>query len=318
MRAALRRGLAIALGLAALAGPAFAAPTLILRHAAMSIVVEPENRADIVVEVWRPNARLPLEVRQVGDSVIIDGHLERFLTSCHGSGDNLHALVLWRGDYSVQQMPQVIVHTPLNALIQSGAIVRGFVTRSQNLTLNASGCGDWTVANVAGQLRAGVSGVGGIRAGSAQRADLDVSGTGHLAVGTVQTEVVAHLSGTGSLSVRQAGSADLTASGAGGMTMGPIAGGLTARLSGTGGLRVASVGGPASVDVSGVGSVDIAGGHATRLDLNVSGVGHITFGGVADTLDANVSGVGGVRVAKVTGDVNKHVSGVGTVQVGGR
>ena len=317
MRSDMRRSLAIALGLATLAGPAFAAPTLILRHAAMSIVVEPENRADIAVEVWRPNQSLPLDVRQVGEAVIIDGHLDGFLTSCHGSGDNLHALVLWRGDYSVQQMPQVIVRAPLNAVIQSGAIVRGFVTRSQNLTLNASGCGDWTVANVAGQLKVGVSGVGDIRTGSAQSADLGVSGTGDLVVGTVQTEVVAHLSGAGSLTVRQAGSADLTLSGTGGMTMGPIAGGLTTRLSGTGGLKVDSVAGPVSVDVSGAGSVKIAGGHASRVDANVSGVGRISFGGVADALDANVSGVGGVNVARVTGNVTQHVSGVGRVQVGG-
>lgn len=302
----------------ALATPALAEPTLVLRHAAMSIVVEPENRADIAVEVWRPNSRLPLEVRHVGNDVIVDGHLWGLLTNCHGSGANLHVLVLGRGDFSVEQMPQVLVHTPLNAVIESDAIARGFVTRSQSLTLTSAGCGDWTIANVAGQLNAQVSGVGDLRTGSAHGADLGVSGTGHLSIGQVQTQVVAHLSGAGALNIRQAGAADLTLSGTGSLATGPIAGGLTSRLSGAGGLKVASVGGPVSVSVSGVGGVDIEGGHATHLDANVSGVGQVRFGGVADTLDANVSGVGGVEVARVTGAVIKHVSGVGSVHVGDR
>ena len=307
-----------ALGGAALAGPALAAPTLTLRHAAISIVVEPENRSDIVVDVWRPNPSLPLEVRRVGDDVIIDGHLPSFLTTCHGSGAGLRVFVFGRGDYSAAELPQVVVRMPVDAVVESGAIARGFVTRSRNLTLTSSGCGDWTIANVAGQLNAGVSGVGELRTGSAQNADVGLSGTGHVAIGQVMNQAVVRMSGAGALSLRAAGSADLTISGTGGLVAGPISAGLTSKLSGAGGLKVASVDGPVSADVSGVGGVEIAGGHATRLDANVSGVGHIRYGGVADTLDANVSGVGGVSVARVTGEVNKHVAGVGSIEVGGR
>jgi hypothetical protein len=302
----------------ALAPQALAAPRLVIRNAAVSIVVEPEARGDIAVNVYRPNPRLPLEVRREGADVVIDGHLPQFLTTCHGSGEGLRAFVFGRGDYAISQMPQVQVRVPADAVIESGGIVHGVVTRSDNLTLDAAGCGDWTVANVDGRLGASVSGVGDLRTGSAASADVTLSGTGHLSVGQVKTELVAHLSGAGSLAVRAAGGADLSISGSGGLSTGPIAGPLTARISGAGGLKTASVSGPVDARVSGVGNVEIAGGHVPSMSAEVSGTGHIAFGGVADTLDASVSGVGNVEVARVTGSVNQHVSGIGSVHVASR
>jgi hypothetical protein len=301
-----------------LASPALAAPTLVIRHAAVRIVILPENRSDIAIDVYQPNSRLPLEVRREGDRAIIDGHLVDWLTSCHGSGDDLHALVLFNGDFPVAQMPQVQVRVPVDAVVESGGVVHGAVTRSRNLTLDHSGCGDWTVANVAGELRTSVSGVGDVRTGSAHAADVSLSGAAHLALGPVDTLLTARLSGAGSVSVRSAGAADVAMSGAGGVSTGPIAGALTSHLSGAGNLSVESVGGPVSVEVSGVGGVKIAGGHASSVDAQVSGAGHIDFDGVADSLTANVSGVGDINVARVTGPVDRHVSGVGNVRVGGR
>jgi hypothetical protein len=304
---------------AALAGPAQAAPRLVIRDAAVSIVVEPENRSDIAVDVYRPNPHLPLEVRREGGGdIVIDGHLPRFWTTCHGAGADLHVLVFGRGDYGLAQMPQVLVHAPLDTVIESGGTVHGAVARSRSLTLEASGCGDWTVANVAGQLNTGLSGVGDVRTGSSRAAEVALSGTGHLSVGDVQTQLVAHLSGAGSLTTRSAGAADLSISGSGGLSTGPIAGPLSVRISGAGSLKTASVSGPVVADVSGVGSVQIAGGHAPTLSAQVSGTGHVDFRGVADSLDAGVSGVGSVSVARVTGAVSQHVSGIGSVHIDSR
>lgn len=317
MRAALALAFALAAG-CALAGPALAAPKLIIRHAAMNVVIEPEPRRDIAVDVYRPNARLPLRVTHRGADTVIDGDLPSFFTSCHGSGEGLRVFVLGRGDYSISQMPQVLVRTPLDAVVESGGIVHGAVARSRGLTLDSAGCGDWTVGNVAGHLNTAVAGVGGLRAGSAQAADVTLSGTGHVTVRQVQGQLVARLAGAGSVSVGAAGAADVTISGSGGLTAGPIAGPLTVRLSGAGGMKAASVSGPVSAIVSGVGNVQIAGGHAPSVDAMVSGAGNIRFEGVADSLVANVSGVGSVDVARVTGPVNQHVSGVGSVRVGAR
>ena len=114
MRGAIALGPVLAVA-CALAGPALAAtptaamgaPRLVIRDAAMNVVVEPEDRADIAVSVYRPNAQLPLEVRRDGADMVIDGHLSNWLTNCHGAGDGLHVYVFGRGDFGVAQMPQV-------------------------------------------------------------------------------------------------------------------------------------------------------------------------------------------------------------------
>jgi hypothetical protein len=300
----------------ALAAPVLAAPTLTIRHAAISVVIEPENRSDIAVDLFRPNSRLPLEVVHEGADVVIDGHLVDWLTSCHGSGDNLHVLVMGNGDYGVAQMPQLIVHVPMDAVVDAGGIIHGSITRSQSLTLRSSGCQDWTLANVAGDLNADVSGVGNMRTGASHTAEVSLSGAGHMQIGQVETALSARLSGAGGMTVRQAGSADYAMSGSGSVDSGPVLGALSVRLSGAGSLKVASASGPVSAQVSGVGNVDVEGGHAANLLAEVSGTGHIAFRGVADSLNASVSGVGSVEVAKVTGQVIQHVSGIGSVHVG--
>lgn len=300
------------------ATPALAAPTLRIEHAAVNVVVTPEDRPDIRVSVYRPNARLPLTVTQAGDEVVIDGGLTGFLTSCHGSGDQLHAFVFGRGDFPLSELPQVRVYAPMNLAIESAGIVHGAVTHSQTLVIDQSACGDWVIGNVADKLVAHVSGVGSVHTGASQRADLELSGAGNLFVGPVAGTLAAGLSGTGQLTVRSSGPADLHISGAGRMTTGPITGPLIARLSGTGSLEVANLEGPLDADVSGVGAVKVNNGHAPAVTAQMSGAGRISFGGVADRLSADVSGVGVVEVARVTGPVDQHVSGIGSVKIGGR
>jgi hypothetical protein len=181
------------------AGAAGAAPTLTIKNAAVSIVVHPEDRQDILVEVFRPNSRLPLDVQHYGPDVVIDGHLSRFLTSCHGEGDDLHASILGTGDIPVDQFPRVLVHAPMDVVVNAGGIVRGAISRSQNLALTHSGCGEWTVGNVSGALKADLSGVGSVTTGAAGSADLTLSGAGHLAVGEVASQLKARISGSGGL-----------------------------------------------------------------------------------------------------------------------
>ena len=311
----------IGLGLvsaALLCAPAMAAPTLQIKNAAVRVVVVPEDRSDIAVDVFGANPSLPLTVTRIGGDVIVDGHLPSFLTSCHGSGDGLHAFVFGKGDFPVAEFPEILVHTPMSVNVNADGIVQGSVARSQDLSVRDGGCGDWTVANVAGALDAQVSGIGAIRAGSAHSADLTLSGSGRLSAVSVAAQLNARLSGSGAIGVQSAGSADVTITGTGAVKTGPLTGGLSADISGAGGLDVASLEGPLTADVSGVGNVNIPGGHATTLMAHVSGSGNVRFGGVADSLDASVSGVGSVDVAKVTGSVNQHVSGVGYIHIGGR
>ena len=309
----------IGAALAALAsGPVLATPTVEIKDAAVRIVVLPENRNDIAVEVYGANPALPLTVTQFGGDVIIDGHLPNFLTSCHGEGDGLHALVFGKGDFSVSEFPRVLVRTPMSVNVSSGGIVRGSVSRSENLSIHHGGCGDWEVGNVAGSLEADVSGIGSVHTGVAHSADLSLSGSGKLTSVAVDGQLTARISGSGLISVQRSGAADITITGTGSIKTGPVAGALTADISGAGGLEVASVDGPVTADVSGVGDVSIPQGHATSLRARVSGSGNVRFGGVADSLDADVSGVGNVDVTKVTGAVDQRVSGIGSVHVGGK
>ncbi|MFI4936201.1 MAG: hypothetical protein ACHP7N_16425 [Caulobacterales bacterium] len=314
-----RWAVALLSGTAALgaSAPALSAPNVLIRDAVAQVVVLPENRTDVSVEVYRPNPRLPLRISQFGDTVIIDGRLIPFFLSCHGEGAGLRAFVFGRGDIPVAEFPQVLIHTPMSAAVNAGGVVRGSVARSHDLTLDHAGCGDWTVGNVEGRLEAHVSGVGFIRAGSAGSAELAISGLGRVTTGPVTGDLAAHISGSGSIITQSAGSAELDITGSGNVKTGPLSAGVQAHISGAGGLDVASVNGPIEAHVSGVGNVNVGGGHATVLQAHVSGSGNVIFGGVADSVDAEVSGSGDVDVAKVTGQVNQHISGVGAVHIGG-
>ena len=87
-------------------------------------------------------------------------------------------------------------------------------------------------------------------------------------------------------------------------------------MSGMGKVNVRSISGPVSANLSGMGSVKIASGHAERVKADVSGMGGFSLHGSASELDADVSGVGGVHVDHVDGAVHKSVSGIGHVSVG--
>ena len=307
-----------ALGLTGLmaAGAASAEPSLEIQHAAVNVVIMPENRTDVVVEVRKANANLPLYITKVGDSVVVDGHLLPMFTQCHGSGPNLRAMIFGKGDYGVDDLPQIIVRTPMDVRVSTGGIVVGSVGRANSVTLNHGGCGGWTVANVEQALQARLSGVGNIETGSAGSADLVISGSGHLKAGVIRNMMSARVSGSGAITSVSSGAAELTITGSGSVASGPVTGGLNATISGSGDLTVARLDGPFTARISGVGHVRVPAGQVTAMDAKISGSGDVEFGGVAQTLDAVVTGAGGVRAAEVTGSVTKHVSGVGSIQIG--
>jgi hypothetical protein len=317
MRTKLLAGAALA-GASLIAGAAAADPGVEFKNAAVRVTVLPENRSDIEVTVYRANPRLPLTIERYGDTVVVDGHLVPFFLRCHGEGANLHAAVLGKGDFSVGEFPQVLVKTPMNAVVGAGGVVQGSIAHSSQLELSHSGCGDWTVGNVDNQSRIHVSGVGEVRAGSSGTSELDLSGSGRLTSTAVRGPLEVRISGSGDVNVRSAGSADLSITGSGAVHLGQLGNGLQVRISGAGGLDVASLDGPLTAQVSGVGNVNVPAGHVSRLEARLSGAGNVRFGGVADDLDAEVSGMGSVDVAKVTGSIEQHVSGVGSVHIGGR
>jgi hypothetical protein len=278
--AAYLAGLAAA---AALAGPGAAAPAtpaFEIKDAIARVTVVPEARSDIWVEVVRSNPQLPLKVRKGMGRTVIDGDLNGArIRSCRGSGTAVVVRLAGVGDIAYADMPQVVVHTPREVDATAGGAVFGVIGRAASVTLGSAGCGDWTLANVEGPLKATLAGSGDARAG-------------------------------------RAGSAKLRVTGSGGITVADVAGRVDVDVAGSGGVRVASVAGPLDVHVAGAGDVNVLSGHATAMTVTVAGSGNVLFDGVADSLDARVAGSGDVRARQIRGPVKKSVLGSGRVSVG--
>ena len=266
------------LGLAMAATTAHAA-SFEVRDAVARVVVIPEARTDIKVEMLKTSEPLPLTVRNEGDRVVIDGKLAHRITNCRGAGENVRVHILGIGDVAYADMPQVVIRTPKAVVGEAGGAVFGVVGKTDSLDLGNSGCGDWTLADVAGRARLREAGSGDTKMGASQELD-----------------------------VRIAGSGDLLA--------GPVAGPVTVSVSGSGDVKAASANGPVEIKIAGSGDVLIAGGHATDASISVAGSGDVNLDLVAESLRARVAGSGDVRIREVTGSVSKSTAGSGSITIG--
>ena len=263
---------------AALTAGSASAASVEFRDAVARVTVIPEARSDIKIEVLNPNPRLPLQIRTEGDRTVVDGGLHRQIRDCSGRNEKSRVRVRDVGVIAWAERPQVIVHAPRDVVLSSNGAVSGEIGRAASLDLDNSGCSDWTIGDMTGDVAIHESGAGSIRMGQADRLEVHVSGAASI-----------HAT-----RVRQ---------------------GLEARLSGAGGVKIDDFAGALRADVSGVGKVEVAGGRATSVRAQVSGVGGVEFDGQAESLDASISGMGGIRVKSVTGQVRKSVSGIGRVTV---
>ncbi|HEY5071507.1 MAG TPA: DUF2807 domain-containing protein [Caulobacteraceae bacterium] len=271
---------ALVLAASAACGAAAAAPMVEIDHAVARVTVLPEARPDITVTVTRANPRLPLRISRDGDRVVIDGGLTMRPHGCHTAFGHTRVFVFGLGDFDLADLPQVVVHAPMDVDVGAGDTVFGAIGRSGSVDLRIGGCGGWTVANVAGPMRISISGSGDARTGAAGSADLRISGSGDIHTREIR-------------------------------------GGLTAATSGSGDIEAAAIHGPLRVHVAGSGDVRAHGGEATEMRVSVSGSGDVLFSGVAQSLEASIAGSGDVTVGRVTGSVTKHVAGSGEVRIGG-
>lgn len=263
-------------------GPALAAPSLDVTDAVARLTVIPEARPDIEVEILAANPNLPLRVRRDGERVIIDGGLGRGkIKSCRRTGaGEFSAVVDGLGEVGRRQMPHVVVRMPRDIALRAGGAVHGVVGRSASLDLGSAGCGDWLIANVAGDLRISQAGSGDTRAGSARAARLRVTGEGDIAMASVTH-------------------------------------GLTAEIAGAGDITVASLlGGPLVARIAGSGNIRVREGRAGPMTAGVAGSGNIEFGGRADSLKARINGAGDIHVEAVRGTASKAIMGKGRVLIG--
>lgn len=278
-----------ALGLAAVAAPASAADVEI-RHAVARVVIIPEDRSDIAVEIEPGRANLPaLTVTRRGGDVRIDGELGRnAINQCSDEregarqpGDGASVVVRGRGRISLADAPLVVVRTPREVDVSAGDGVFGSVGRgASSIELGSGGCGAWTVANTTGRMDLAVGGSGSIRAGTSGELKAAVGGSGSIMAGAT--------------------------------------GRLDGAIGGSGDITVASVnGGEAEVGIGGSGDVMIRGGDTPRLQVSIGGSGDVVYGGQARDASVSIAGSGDVRIGRVTGNVSRAIVGSGTVTIGG-
>jgi hypothetical protein len=292
----MRAALLVATAVAAVAGAA-QAQDVVLDGVVARVVVIPENRADVAVDVQPGGAALPVRVRREGARTVLEGGLE--VNRCRGDGPGRTVRTRDGRQFSMSSAPLVTVRTPRNVSIETrrGA-VQGEVGPMQNLSVSSGGCSTWRVADVAGNLQLRQGGGASAVAGRARTARLQASGGGSIQAGAVG-ELQAGASGGGSLRVVS------------------VAGPLTADASGGGVIRIDTVSGPITAEASGGGGVGVGGGRSGALQAHASGGGWVRHGGTAAGLSARASGGGSVRVAAVNGPVQQRAtSGGGTVRIG--
>ncbi len=300
----------------AAAVPAFASPGVTVRAAAARMVVIPEARGDVRVEV-QPGAdrRLPLPVvRREGDRIVVDGGLRGRVGGCgtfgvdwrvfgagRGAEPNPHiqrVMVRGIGPLTLDRLPLITAHVPMHAAIAVGDAVFGKVGPSDSLAFASAGCGDWIVGEVSGPLEIASHGSGDIHAGR--------SGVLHAA-----------LSGSGDLTVDDvAGEAAVAVHGSGDTKLGRVGHGLMLDLQGSGDVAASEVDGPIASHQSGSGDVQIGGGRSPTVSVSTSGSGDFAFRGEAGAVSAQSSGSGDIAIAHANGPVSKSHSGSGDIDVG--
>jgi hypothetical protein len=306
----------------AFAGAAQAAEVEI-RDAVARVVVIPEDRSDIAVEIEQGSSGLDrLTVTRRGDDVIVDGGLSgNAIRNCTSGpsgatqpGEGARVQVRGHGTINVSDAPLVVVRTPRDVDVnagQSGGRLRLFGIRSgsggavygsvgrgaTSVDLGNRGCGDWTVANTDGRLDISNAGSGTIRAGTSRTLDLSVAGSGGVSAGATGDADIS-IAGSGSVTLAAAGSTDVAVAGSGNVTIGRLEGRTM------------------DVSIAGSGDVRVGGGQVETLDVSIAGSGDVTFDGRVGDVSASIMGSGDVRVTEATGSVNRSIMGSGDIRIG--
>lgn len=277
-----------------LASQVYQGTELEIKHAAAVVTVTPEDRTDYAIEITNPGHAPMPTVSVEGGHVTVDGNLRGRIGDCTDEGIEL------RGYSTVARadLPHIIVHAPRALNVGFSGAVFGEVGASQSLEGAFSGCGETTVADVAGPLSVSLAGSGGVHAGKAQTVTANLTGSGEVSTGAIAGEGHFNISGSGSVTV-----ASLTGS-------------VEDNSSGSGDLHIQG-GAITTADIN------LVGGGGAKIDatvqtLKVSGLGSgdVEVSAAVHDVDADLVGSGDVRVASITGAVSRHSVGPGTVVVG--
>jgi len=282
MRTLLLVGAASALAMTAITGAAQAATKFEVRDAVARVVIIPEARGDVKVELTKRSNVLPLNMTVEGDTVKVDGGLKRnAIRGCNSTNGRARVHVRDKGDIAWDEMPVMTVRTPMDVSLTVVGAVFGSIGNSGSVELRNVGCGDWRIADTRGKLKIEQAGSGDLEAGRAGGLEVKIAGSGDVAVGAVATDV------------------DIS-------------------VAGSGDTQVASIGGGAlNAKVAGSGDIEVQNGRASSMSAQIAGSGDVHFGGVAGQLKAQIAGSGDIGVNRVEGNIDRRVMGSGSVSVGG-
>jgi hypothetical protein len=247
----------LAASAAALATPCLAAPQLRLKDLVAEVRIIPENRADFQVSVTRTYPGLP-QIRLVpqGGGLVVDGGLHKRIKGCGAFGT-----IAVRGGPRVpkNRVPQIVIRAPLAFGVGANGYVKGQIGPSRALSMDVSGCGDWKVGDVAGQLDLDVSGLGDVDIGRTGSAHVELSGLGDVDIASVNGPLNVSASGLGDVEVHGGHATVMRASlsGMGDLSFKGVADSLDADASGMGEINVAKVTGPVHKSRSGLASINV-------------------------------------------------------------
>lgn len=273
----------------------FTATHIDVKHAALLVVITPEDRADISVEIDNPGHVPMPELRLDDETLVIDGGLRNRISNCGEDQVELRGY----GTVARSDLPRVVIHAPRTLNLEVGGASSAEIGPSQALEASFSGCGGAQIGDVAELLDIDLSGSGEIHAGAARRLNADVAGSGSLEAGGIGE------------------SADIDIAGSGEVGLATLSGTLTLDSAGAGNLNVR--GGALTevkIDLAGSGDVNIA-APVQSLNVSIVGSGDVDVAGVVGDIDADIAGSGGVSAQSVTGAVTKEVWGSGDVRIGG-
>lgn len=264
-------------------------PQVEIRNAVARVVVIVEDRADVAVEIQNGTADLPRPtVTRNGDRVRIEGGLRNRVRDCRSTqanpvqpGDGASVDVRGVGRVNLSAAPLIVIRSPRNVDVAGGGATYGAVgPGATGVDLGMGGCGDWTVANVAGPMELSIGGSGTIRAGTSRSLEINIGGSGDVTAGAT--------------------------------------GDFEASIGGSGDINVARMNGSFEASVAGSGDILVRAGEAGHFEASIAGGGDIDFRGRAASAEVSLVGGGDVRIQSVTGHVERSIMGGGSLTIGDR
>jgi hypothetical protein len=272
----------------------FAGKDLHIKDAAAVVTITPEDRQDFSIQIDNPgHAPMPAISATDGD-VVVDGKLRGRIRECDDDSVEL------RGYSTVSRtdLPHIIIHAPRALTTEVNGAVYADVAAAQSVDGTFSGCGQSTIADVAGALKITSNGSGAVHASAAQSLEAQLSGSGRVETGAI------------------AGDANITTDGSGSVTISSLNGNLVGHSSGSGGVHVQGGHiGTADITLVGSGGATI-GAPVQTLKVHGVGSGDVEVTAPVGNIDADLVGSGDVIAPSMTGAMTGHQVGSGRVRVG--